>query len=340
MSEPRVTYGQADAPHRAASLKWRFTEAAEDVPATGDAPPLVVWTPGLGANCDDYRFLFEAWARAGIATLSITHPGTDESVWEGKARPWPAMQAAIADQQHWIDRPRDVRAALDALRADPCSGRVNWQRIGIAGHSYGAFTTQVLAGVKFAVDLDRAVAAELDFERVDAHASLDANDLAGQRAAAVPADAPDAAHAALLDLSDPRFRAYVAMSSQGPGSFGLRPDSWDAVRLPGLHLTGTRDLGPLYKTIDGRLQSFARVDHAPQWLAILRGANHFAFGDMDGPVTGGHQRDPRHHAWIVALTTLFWRTQLQDDRAALEQLSTDAVRALAGDDIELRLKSP
>ena len=58
---------------------------------------------------------------------------------------------------HFIARPRDIGALLDALDSlpadDPLSGVVDTGRVVLSGHSFGAYTTWSAAGAAF--DMDR-----------------------------------------------------------------------------------------------------------------------------------------------------------------------------------------
>ena len=65
-----------------------------------------------------------------------------------------AMRAA-ADLENFLLRADDVRAVLDQLDQwnktsnNPLSGRLDMNRIGMSGHSFGAVTTQALSGQRF-----------------------------------------------------------------------------------------------------------------------------------------------------------------------------------------------
>jgi predicted dienelactone hydrolase len=86
----------------------------------------------------------------------LQHPGSDAAVWQGV--PPADRRAALkgaADIENFIARVRDVPVVLDALErwnsesGDELAGRMNLQRIGMSGHSFGAITTQAVAGQQF-----------------------------------------------------------------------------------------------------------------------------------------------------------------------------------------------
>jgi dienelactone hydrolase len=109
--------------------------------------PLIVFSHGLGGSREGYTYLGKYWAQHGFASLHVQHVGSDRSLWTGSTLGLVGrlQQAAQADEAQ--ARALDVHFALDRLLADPAwRGRVDAQRIGMAGHSYGANTTLLLSG--------------------------------------------------------------------------------------------------------------------------------------------------------------------------------------------------
>jgi predicted dienelactone hydrolase len=114
--------------------------------ASGPAPLLIV-SHGLGGSREGLAYLGQALAEAGIIALHLQHPGTDDSLWRGVADSRAGFLAAASDASRALDRLLDVGFALDALATAPSlSGRVDRRRIGIGGHSYGAWLVQHMLG--------------------------------------------------------------------------------------------------------------------------------------------------------------------------------------------------
>ena len=115
--------------------------------------PLVLFSHGLGGTRMGYSNLGRYWASQGFIALHLQHPGSDRSVWgdRGMAVISSVRQATTTEQA--IARAMDVRFVIDQVLADPkLSRRVDAQRIGIAGHSYGANTALLAAGARFVRD--------------------------------------------------------------------------------------------------------------------------------------------------------------------------------------------
>lgn len=112
--------------------------------------PLVLFSHGLGGTRMGYSNLGRYWASQGFIALHLQHPGSDRGVWGNRGL---AMISSIRDAttiEQAIARAMDVRFVLDQVLADPkLSARVDAQRIGIAGHSYGANTALLAAGARF-----------------------------------------------------------------------------------------------------------------------------------------------------------------------------------------------
>jgi predicted dienelactone hydrolase len=123
------------------------------LPAETAPAPVVLFSPGLGGSREGYAYLGTHWASRGYAVVVLQHPGSDDAVWRDK----PPGQRLIALQQavsleNFLLRAKDVPAVLDQLEGwnatagHPLAGRLDGKRIGMAGHSFGAVTTEAVSG--------------------------------------------------------------------------------------------------------------------------------------------------------------------------------------------------
>lgn len=131
-------------------------------PASADdkatAAPVVLFSHGLGGSRENSPYLGRHWAARGYAVVYLQHAGSDEGVWRGKRLPerMASMKGAMT-ADNLRARVADVHAALDQLAAwnsateHPLAGRLDLQRVGMCGHSFGAATTQAVSGQKFPV---------------------------------------------------------------------------------------------------------------------------------------------------------------------------------------------
>lgn len=96
------------------------------------------------------RFLMEAFAGAGYLVVAPNHRDATchggEATWTGR----PEVSFKQADswsESSYRDRADDIRRLIDALRTDDrFRERIDWNHVGLAGHSLGGYTVLGLAG--------------------------------------------------------------------------------------------------------------------------------------------------------------------------------------------------
>lgn len=142
--------------------RWHDAARDRDVPVrirmpAGDARvPVILFSHGLGGSLEGGKAWAEHWAANGFAVVNIQHPGSDRSVWENEKRPLRARRALkrAANADQLIARAGDVRFVLDELARRRTEGacrldRIDLARVGMSGHSFGASTTQAVAGQRY-----------------------------------------------------------------------------------------------------------------------------------------------------------------------------------------------
>jgi predicted dienelactone hydrolase len=113
--------------------------------------PVVLFSHGLGGSRAGSKFLGEQWAARGYVAVFVQHPGSDDSVWkDAPAMERMAAMRKAASLENFLLRVRDVRAVLDQLalwnKNGPLGGRMDLDKIGMSGHSFGAVTTEAVSG--------------------------------------------------------------------------------------------------------------------------------------------------------------------------------------------------
>ena len=120
------------------------------------ARPVILFSHGLGGTRTANRFLGDHWSRRGYVVVCLQHPGSDDAVWRDV--PQRRRMAALRDAAslgNFRLRVGDVVAVLDQLAAGhaaaghPLAGRLDLERVGMSGHSFGAQTTQAVSGQSF-----------------------------------------------------------------------------------------------------------------------------------------------------------------------------------------------
>lgn len=260
------------------------------LPAGKDPAPVILFSHGLGGSREGSNFLGRHWSSRGYVTVFLQHPGSDNSVWQGR-KPreiLPALKKA-ANATEYAHRISDVKGGLDALAkrntdpADPLHHRLNLDHVGMSGHSFGAVTTQAVSGQQAGLGI------------------------------------------LSREVHDPRIKAAIPMSPS-PAT-GVDPArSFGKVTLPWLLMTGTRDSAPsgiTSTTPEDRLKVYPALPPGDKYELVLDGAEHSAFTEHslrgEGPA-----RNPNHHRVILATSTAFWDAYLKNDASAKAWLKTDA----------------
>lgn len=126
------------------------------LPAETGCQPVILLSHGLGGSREACEYLGRHWAGRGYWVIAIQHPGSDESVWKDvPLRQRMQNLKAAANGQNLKLRVEDVQFLLDQLERwnqdgpHGMKGRLNLERIGMSGHSFGAVTTQAICGQRF-----------------------------------------------------------------------------------------------------------------------------------------------------------------------------------------------
>jgi predicted dienelactone hydrolase len=126
--------------HRKVGLRIRL-------PAGKEKTGLIIYSPGLGSGLNNGAPWCDAWRRAGFIVVTLSHPVTNDDIWDTRKKSLKDnLREALAFPQYGL-RVTDCKFVIDACLQDPdLESLIDPERIGIAGHSYGALTVQSIAG--------------------------------------------------------------------------------------------------------------------------------------------------------------------------------------------------
>jgi dienelactone hydrolase len=124
-------------------------------PKTGDGPfPVIIFSHGLGGSREGYEYLGRCWASHGYVSVHVQHVGSDTAVWRDSFFAMRAMRQAAARPANALNRPKDISFAIEKMQRMNTEGpvlknRLDLERIGVGGHSFGAYTVLAIAGEVF-----------------------------------------------------------------------------------------------------------------------------------------------------------------------------------------------
>lgn len=280
-------------------------------PRETDGPlPLIVFSHGATGSREGYTPLVEYWVSQGYICLQPSHADAWAMV---KARrqdpqitPREVLRKVISDPQAWLDRARDVSFVIDSLdviqeRIPALAGRIDPAHIGVGGHSFGAHTAAVIGGATVTLP---------------------------------GSDQPTGA-------ADPRVKAVLLLSAQGPGQMGLTQGSWDQLRLPMMTMTGSRDAGFGAQNPRWRTAPFERSPAGNKYCLFIDGATHMTFsGRRSALLVGGgwDQNQDTLFAFVQKASTAFWDVYLKGHPKAKELLVSDFLSHSGAGPVEVQRK--
>ncbi|MFT7621395.1 MAG: pimeloyl-ACP methyl ester carboxylesterase [Myxococcota bacterium] len=200
----------------------RETVYTDAVPAEGGNWPVMVFSHGNASMAEQNFYLTEHLATRGWLVVAPWHTGNTFT--DGKVQ---------LTTDHFLVRPQDLTAGLDALEALPAddglSGRVSDQVV-VAGHSYGGHTALAWAGGTYA--------------GCDPARGSICNGITETKAAVLAAG-----------LGDPRVQLAITMSA---GNYADLPDV-SSVDVPVMFMSGALDIAvtdvdngdPYWASLDG-----------------------------------------------------------------------------------------
>jgi predicted dienelactone hydrolase len=229
--------------------------------ADAKSRPVILFSHGFGGTARMMGWFGVPLARAGYVVIAVDHPGNN-----GMDK----MTAAGAIL--WWDRAQDLRAALDAVKADPTIGpHLDLKRIGVSGFSAGGFTSLVSAGAKVDMNRFQAFCRAHPVDGVCAPQKefpLSMDD--AQKAVASPELAPEAARAG-DDHAIPGVRAAFAIAPAIVQA--LPPEGLARIKVPVAIILGDAD--PVAPPETNGLVAAKAIPHAQ--LKVLPGVGHYDF---------------------------------------------------------------
>jgi predicted dienelactone hydrolase len=261
-------------------------------PVTQGKYPVIVFSHGAGGSQNCCEALTRHWATYGYVTLQPTH--NDSVVQRRKsgdeALGFPqAVREALKNPALWESRPQDITFLLNALP-----------------------------------DLQKRVGGlsdKLDLNRI----GVSGHSMGSYTAEAVGGALVDLPNHPAASFSDPRAKAILCLSPQGPNQFGLTARSFDKITLPFIGITGSLDsLGPVASPAWHKIP-FERSQPDDKYELFITGANHMSFITAESLLPARSSQAAAIFGYTNSASLAFWDAYLKDDPAAKQFLQSDAM---------------
>jgi dienelactone hydrolase len=277
----------------------RPLEVRATFPQSGGTYPVIVFSHGMYGNGDAVRPLTDEFARRGYVVLAPTHG--DSLRYADAATVRNAWQGRLDNVSSWSERPGELSLVIDRLseieeRTPGLQGRVDPARIGIGGHSFGAWTTQALAGMTLRGGVTWA----------------------DPRPSAFLAISPSGVGGGITQESLSKMRGPMMMVS-GDNDFGRFGGDPKVFRRQAFDAAPPGDKYLVW--IDGAYHNFGGINERPPDSDHQRSALR---GRLLGP------SNPVHVQAVVRASLAFWDAYLKGDPQAKSWLSESGLGAIAG----------
>lgn len=264
----------------AAPERGQDLQVGVSAPTTGRDLPVIVFSHGMTLTMDDYVPLARFWASHGFVVVQPTHLDSLALAPDDPRNPL-IWRIRTDDLTHVLDRLDAVEAAVPGL-----AGRIDRDRIAVAGHSWGAQTASTLAGARV----------------------VDAEGTPGQ------------------SMADPRVSAAVLLCLPGIGGADLSPlaaqyfpfmnPDFAELKTPSLIVAGDADQSPLTVRGPDWFTDGYRLSPGATDLLTLFGAEHGLGGIQGANDTRTTDESLARVAAVQQATLAYLRTALGVDNDA------------------------
>ncbi|MCB1700925.1 MAG: alpha/beta fold hydrolase [Pseudomonadales bacterium] len=256
-------------------------------PDTGTGYPLLLFSHGNWSNKDSYDAVIEHWVSHGYAVIAPDHldccgavSGILNSLRYGQLG---LIEGRVHDMQRLLARLPEIEKLQPAF-----AGKSDPARLGLAGHSFGAFTAQQFGG---------AAALDPDTEKYQTYL-------------------------------DERVGAIVALSPPGPMFDTITAESWLQLSTPTLVTTGTWDIQPTFwPDWQMHLMSFETAVAGDKYALVTQGADHY-MGNLICRLEREETPQDDALLMVRIVSTAFLDAYLKNDATARAFIDSDQLTEL------------
>jgi predicted dienelactone hydrolase len=258
--------------------------------------PLAIITHGFTSSRGDFQYLAEHLTSHGYIVLVPEHIGSDAVYKEAFLR---GELSTTVSPIEFYSRPQDITTLLDEVEESELNSLVNWQQVGIFGHSFGGNTALVVAGAP--INQER-----INQECQENELSLNASMLLQCRASFLPPID--------FDQRDSRIKAVIAINPVT--STALGPESLGKIDIPTMMLGGSKDIAAPFVLEQAHPFLWLKTKH--KYLGLMVGGTH-GYEDNKGTdnSSSGLFANPLpklRRSYLKAMSLAFFESYLGDSQ--------------------------
>jgi predicted dienelactone hydrolase len=207
------------------------------------------------------------------------------------------------DAKSGIERVGDISFVLSnaeaLVKAAPAlKGKLDLEKVAVAGHNAGAYTAQLIGGASLTVEED-----------------------------IIDEDGTEWTKKETRNLLDKRVKAILALSPAGPDQGGLSKESFKGIKVPAMNVTGSNDNTGEGQDAEWKKQAHALSGEGGKYQLFIEGASNFSFtAPRRSFRRGGEQPTDNTFEWVKTGTLQFLNATLKGDAEAASWLKGDALK--------------
>ncbi|MDJ1184863.1 alpha/beta hydrolase [Roseofilum casamattae] len=295
------------------------------VPKRDDGPaPVVVISHGLGSNRSSFVYLATHLASQGFAVVVPEHLESSdrqrEAMLQGKAN-------EVAEPREFINRPLDITFVLDELnrRNQPggsLAGRLNLERVGAIGQSFGGYTVLALAG------------APINFARLEA--DCQPNRRSWNVSLLLQCRALELSDRS-VNLQDKRIQAAIAINPITSRVLG--EESLEKIEVPVAIVAGSHDT--VAPSFPEQILPFTWLTNAPEkYFLLQQGGSHFSTlqageDDLELPKLAIGEDPELAQRYTLSLSLAFFQTYVAQNPEYRPYLSPAYIDSISEESMPL-----